>query len=221
MVEIIPSLLTSDPEELRRMIDEVNRARLASGEPRRIHIDIIDGKFADNRTINPKELGNIESGLKYGYHLMVKEPKNWIKSCVRGSADRIIGHIEIMNNQIEFVGKVKKVGADVGLAIDLATEVGKVDSAALNNLDVIIIMSVSAGFGGQKFSEKSLDKVRELNKIRARDNMAFRICVDGGISEENIGKLVKAGADEVSIGRRIFKGDLKENLDRLVKVAHK
>ena len=67
MVEIIPSLLTSDPEELRRMIDEVNRARLASGEPRRIHIDIIDGKFADNRTINPKELGNIESGLKYGY----------------------------------------------------------------------------------------------------------------------------------------------------------
>lgn len=215
MVEIIPSLLTSDPEELEDLIQKVE------GVVNRVHIDIIDGKFADNTTINPNKVGNIKSDLKYDYHLMVEEPLNWVKGCVRGSADRIIGQIEMMSDKIEFVGKVKAVGADVGLAIDLATEVSKVDPAILDNLDVILVMSVSAGFGGQKFSEKSLDKVRELNKIRERDNVLFRICVDGGISEENIGKLVKAGVDEVSIGRRLFKGDLKENIDKLVKVAHK
>ena len=215
MVEIIPSLLTSDPEELENLI------RRAEGVVNRIHIDIIDGEFVDNRTINPNVLGNIESDLKYGYHLMVKEPLNWVESCIRGSADRIIGHIEMMNNQIEFVGKVQAAAADVGLAIDLATEVSKVDPAILNNLDVVVVMSVSAGFGGQKFSEKSLDKVRELNKIRAKGSTPFRICVDGGVSEENIKKLVKAGTDEVSIGRRLFKGDLRENVDKLVKIANK
>lgn len=215
MVEIIPSLLTSDPEELEKLI------RRAEGVVNRVHIDIIDGEFVDNRTINPKVLGNIKSDLKYGYHLMVKEPKNWIESCVRGSADRIIGHIEMMSDKIEFVEKVRAAGAGVGLAIDLATEVSKVDSIILNNLDVVVVMSVSAGFGGQKFNEKSLDKVRELNKIRAKGGRPFRICVDGGVSEENIKKLVKAGTDEVSIGRRLFKGDLKKNIDMLTEAAHK
>lgn len=111
MVEVIPSILTSDAKELESMLKRYG------GMVERVHIDIIDGKFADNRTIDPSALEKIDIDLKLDYHLMVKEPINWIEKCARAMADRIIGQIEMMGNQVEFVGKVQKVGTQVGLGM--------------------------------------------------------------------------------------------------------
>lgn len=215
MVEIIPAILTGSPEELRLLLSK------AEGVVERAQIDIIDGVFAANKTIDPSALENIDTNLKIDFHLMTKEPVDWVEKCVRGMADRIIGQVELMSNQVEFVGKVQEVGASVGLAIDLDTPVSKLDSAILNSLDAVLVMSVPAGFGGQKFDSRVLDKIKELDEIRVRDDTPFRICDDGGITFENVGDVRVAGVDEVAIGKKIFEGELRENIEKYRKAMYK
>ena len=213
MVEIIPAILTNDIREIEEKL------RRAEGVVRRVQIDIIDGQFAANRTIDPSFLENIDTDLNLDFHLMTKEPVDWVERAVRGGADRIIGQIESMSDQVGFIGKVAEVGLSVGLAIDVDTDIEKIDQTIITNLDVVLVMAVKAGFGGQKFDLSALLKVSELDKIRVRDDTPFKICVDGGINEDNIKKVVKAGADEVAIGR-IFERDLAENLEKFRKAAY-
>jgi ribulose-phosphate 3-epimerase len=144
---------------------------------------------------------------------MVYEPVNWIEKCAHGQADRIIGHIEHMGDQVEFVGKVQEVGASVGLALDLETTLDDLDLTILNNLEVVLLMSVPAGFGGQKFNNKVISKIKRLSSLRKRDQASYKIQVDGGVNLDNIRQIRKTGADEVSVGRSLFDGDLKENLE--------
>lgn len=215
MINIIPSILTDDPDEAKEML-----AR-CEGVVDRVQIDVIDGVFADNKTIDPLVLVDIETDLRLDFHLMVKEPVNWVEKCANVGADRIIGQIEMMSDQIEFVGKVQETGASIGLAIDLDTKVSKLDSTILNNLDVVLVMSVKAGFGGQKFDGRVLDKIKILDEIRVRDDTPFKICDDGGIVLDKIDDVRRELVDEVSIGRRLFKGDLSENVEKFVKFAYK
>lgn len=214
MVEVIPSILTNDPKELIELIGR------SEGKVDRLHIDIIDGKFADNKTINPSALVEIDTNLKLDYHLMVNEPINWVERCAGGQADRIIAQIEMMTNQVDYVGKVQEIGAKIGLGIDLDTPVSKLDPVILTNLDVVLVMSVKAGFGGQPFDKRAIDKIKKLDEIRARDNTPYRICDDGGITFEFIDDVHYTGADEVAIGRKLFKGDMVKNLEKYQKVAH-
>lgn len=214
MVEIIPAILTND---IREIEEKLKRAESLA---KRVQIDVLDGQFVANRTVDPSFVGNIETDLNLDFHLMTKEPVDWVERAVRGGADRIIGQIEQMANQVEFVGKVSEVGLSVGLALDLDSEVSELDPTILNNLDVVLVMSVKAGFGGQKFDPRTIKKVKELDEIRVRDDTPFKICVDGGITKENIKEVTKAGADEVAIGRRIFEGDLAQNLERFRKAAY-
>jgi len=215
MIEIIPSILTNDPDELRELL-----AR-CEGVVDRVSIDIIDGKFADNKTVEPDILFDIDTGLKIDYQLMVVEPVNWVEKCVRGQADRIIGHIEKMESQVDFVGKVQEVGASVGLALDLPTPVTKFDSTILTNLDVVLVMSVAAGFGGQEFDKNALDKINLLDEIRSRDNSPYKIQDDGGVTLSKVDDVHFTGADEVSIGRRLFDGYLESNIKKFQEAAHK
>lgn len=214
MLQIIPSILTNNPQELK---DLINQAEEMAG---RVQIDIIDGQYVNNKTIDPSVLVNVDTNLKLDFQLMVKEPVNWVEKCASVGADRIIGHIEMMQNQVEFVGKVQEVGFSVGLAIDLKTPVSDLDQTILNDLDVVLVMSVPAGFGGQRFDPSALLKVKELDEIRVRDDTPFRICVDGGVTIKNIEGIRKMGADEVSIGRIIFKGDLKGNIEKYRRAAY-
>src|SRR3972149_4774932 len=214
MIQIIPSILTNDPGELKELILR------CEGVVERVSIDIIDGKFADNKTIDPSILFEVETDLKIDYQLMVHEPTNWIERCVRGQADRIIGHVEKMSDQVEFVGKVQEVGLSVGLGLDIETTVAKIDPTILTNLDIVLVMSVKAGFGGQEFDKRAINKLKELDEIRIRDDSPFKIHDDGGITLESIYNIHRVGADEVSIGKRIFEGDLGENLKKFQKAAH-
>lgn len=214
MFEIIPAIFTNNPQELREMLSRIE------GIVERAQIDIVDGRFADSKTLDPSVLADIDTSLKLDFQLMVKEPINWVEKCISGQADRIIGQIEAMRDQTEFIGKVQEVGASVGLAIDIVTEVSEIDPAILNDLDVVLVMSVAAGFGGQKFEKRALDKIKKLGEIRARDDTPFRICVDGGVTTENIAEIRKKGADEVAIGRRIFEGDFENNIKKFQEIAY-
>lgn len=214
MIEIIPSILTNDPEEAREMITK------CEGLVERVSVDIIDGKFADNKTIDPGVLFDVDTNLKIDYQLMVNEPINWIERCVHGQADRIIGHIEQMSDQIGFIGKVQEIGLSVGLALDIDTAVAKIDPTILTNLDVVLVMSVKAGFGGQEFDKRAIAKIKELDEIRVRDDSPYRIQDDGGITLETIHNIHKIGTDEVSVGKKLFIGDLAKNLVKFQKAAH-
>jgi len=208
MVEIIPTILTGD---VREIIEKFSRLEGLSG---RVQIDIIDGQFAQNKTVDPSALETLDTTLNLDFHLMTKEPIDWIERAVRGGAERIIGQIERMSDQAAYLGKVQELGKSAGLAIDIDTPVSSFDPTILSNFDVVLVMSVKAGQGGQKFDERAVLKVKQLDKIRAKDGSSFRICVDGGITPEIVTELTKAGADEIAVGGRLFEGDLAVNIEK-------
>lgn len=209
-IQIIPSLLTNSPQELRELI------RQAEGEVNRVHIDIIDGVYADNKTIDPSAMENIETNLLIDFHLMVDDPVNWVEKCIRAGADRIVAQIEMMGDQSEFVEKVTQAGVGLGLAIDLNSDVNEIDETLLGSLDVVLVMSVQAGFGGQEFHKEALDKIAELDRIRKENGYTYTICDDGGITVEVIDDVRREGADEAVVGRRLFKGDLGKNVEEFI-----
>lgn len=209
MIEVIPTILTNDPQELKRLVSQAEEI------VERVQIDIVDGQFASNKTVDPSIFETVETNLNLDFHLITKEPTDWVEKATRAMADRIIGQIEMMESQLEFVEKVIATNASVGLAVDIKTPISDLDPAVLASLDVVLVMSVPAGFGGQKFDKRALEKIKELNEAREKDNMTFKICVDGGITKEVIGSLVKAGTDEVAIGRWLFNGDLRKNIDKI------
>ncbi len=214
MIEIIPAILTNNAAEFDSLM-----AR-AEGVSKRIHIDIIDGVFVDNHTVLPSHMIDYETELLVDYHLMVDEPISWVDRCVSGQADRIIGHIEKMHDQVAFVGKVQSIGTSVGLAIDLHTPVGRLDSTILTNLDVVLVMSIKAGFGGQEFRDETIKKIKRLSELRQRNGFKYKICVDGGINPENIRRVHLSGADEVSVGRRLYEGSIADNINKYRQVAY-
>src|SRR4030065_2222350 len=211
--EIIPSILTNNPEEV------LSKIQMAEGMVGGVQIDVVDGIFAVNKTFDIDLLQDVDTDLKLDLHLMTKEPVNWVERCIRAGADRIIGQVEMMSDQLNFIQKVQEVGALVGLAIDLKTDLSAIDDIMFQDLDVVLVMSVPAGFGGQKFEHKTIQKIEELKKIRERQKSTYKISVDGGITLDYMDDLVKKGADEVIIGERLFKGNLKENLEKFRNVV--
>lgn len=207
-MKVIPSILSNNPNEVKELIYICQDAGVE-----RVHIDIIDGQFANNKTIDPSVLETIESPLFLDFHLMTKEPLNWVERCIRAGADRIIAQVEMMSNQVEFVEKVAGFGMKVGLALDLKTSVDALDPAIVNDVDVVLVMSVPAGFGGQEFDFSILEKVKLLNQKRSQDNSPFKICDDGGVTTQNVDDVAELKVDEVVVGRKLFEGDLAHNIN--------
>lgn len=210
MAEIIPTILTRDSGDLEEKI------RKLQGEVSRVQIDIIDGIFLAERSVNIETLEDLETSLKIDVHLMVKEPTFWIDKCVKSMADRIIGQVEMMENQKEFIEKAISAGLGVGLALDLATPVSTIEEI-LPNLDLVLVLSRKAGFGGGEFEKKALEKVKYLRNVGIP---SLDICVDGGINEGNIKECVKAGADLLAVGGAIWKAeDISEEIRKLKSLA--
>lgn len=206
MVKIIPAILTNNPSDARELLEECQAVA------KRVQVDIVDGIFADNKTIDPIFLKDLDLSFEVDFHLMVKEPINWVEKCAESQGDRIIGQVEMMADQMEFIKKVQEAGLSVGLALDLDTPVSTLGDEVLDSLDVVLLMSVKAGFGGQQFALASWEKIKELVEKRKKLNHKFKICVDGGITVELAHDMAKAGVDEVAVGRRIFSGELEENV---------
>ncbi len=215
-MEIIPSILTNDPGELKEKVELITKGNREW--VRRVQIDVVDGVFAKNKTIGLELLRGVDTDLLLDIHLMVDEPVNWVEKCVGVGADRVVGHVERMGNQEEFVSRATEVETEVGLALDLQTQITQIDEVLLADLDVILLMSVPAGFGGQEFDNEVIKKIRQLSELRHARGCRFSICVDGGVNERNIADIAEAGADEVAIGKSLWReGAIDEKIEELMK----
>ncbi len=212
MIEVYPTILTSDKLELKDLLDK------SLGKVPRVQIDIVDGIYADNKTIDPRDVIEINPSLTIDFQLMVKEPDYWINKC-KGVTGRIIGHIEMMKDQARFVDAVKDAKFAPGLGLNLNTPIEELDEDLLSELDVVLLMSVPAGFNGQEFRPEVLEKIKKLDNIRKSKKLPFKICIDGGITKENIIEIADAGADEAAIGKRIYEGGVGDNLDSYRKAS--
>ena len=180
-----------------------------------IHVDIMDGKFVPNKTMPFSEMKHIGefTNKRLDIHLMVNNPDKVIDRYIKNGADIITVHYEVFDDNeklIKTLKRIKSKGKMVGLAIDLGTDI-KVIDAVIKYLDLVLIMSVKAGKGGQKFDKKAIDKIKYVRKL----NPEILIEVDGGINKETAPLCVKAGADILCAGTYIYNNDTYEAIQTL------
>ena len=213
-IKISPSILSADFSKLGNEIRDLEKAGADL-----IHIDVMDGHFVPNITIGPGVIYKLRkcSSLPFDVHLMISPVHNFIKSFAEAGADIITIHPEATDNLVSSIEKIKSLNKKAGVALNPETPVNKV-LPVLGSIDLVLIMSVNPGFGGQKFIESTLEKVKLLRKEIDTKNLAVQIEIDGGINFENSKIVKKAGVDILVSGATIFKeneGNLKKNIQLL------
>lgn len=200
MIEIVPTILTNDLEDFSLKL------RRLEGVCNRVQIDVIDGKFFGNKTLDLELLKDLheESSLKVDLHLMVEEPQNWITRCLELLPDRIIGHVEKMSNPTGFISEVIESGVGVGLALDLDTPADIISDDLYLLTDVVLILGVKAGIGGQEFDQRAIEKIKKIKGILGD---LGNVGVDGGINEKNIMICKEAGANIFCVGNSFWSAD--------------
>lgn len=203
MVKIAPSILSAD---FARLGDEVKR--LHDGGADIIHIDIMDGHFVPNITIGPMVVEAIRSvtDLPFDVHLMMDNPMDYISAYIEAGANGITVHGEVLPHLHRAVNYIKSFGVKAAVALNPSTPLNILDYV-LDDIDMVLIMTVNPGFGGQKFIPVMMEKIRRLADIRNKLGLDFPIQVDGGIGLDNINEVVKAGADIIVAGSAVFKSD--------------
>ncbi len=213
-IQISPSILSADFSQLALEIK-----RLEEGGADMIHIDVMDGHFVPNLTIGPTVIKALRkhSSLKFDVHLMISPVHKYIDDYANAGADIITIHPEATENLEQSVNKIKKLNKRVGVSLNPESKINLVENL-LNQIDLVLIMSVNPGFGGQKFMPEVLEKVKYLKKFRKEKNLNFDIEIDGGINFENCKEAIEAGANILVSGTTIFKsnnGDIEKNINLL------
>ena len=213
-IQISPSILSADFSQLRNEIK-----RLEEGGADMIHVDVMDGHFVPNLTIGPPVIKSLKkhSSLLFDVHLMISPVHKYIESYSDAGADIITIHPEATDDLDSSILKIKELNKKVGVSLNPETKIDIILNV-LDKIDLVLIMSVNPGFGGQKFMPEVLDKIKELKKIQKEKGLNFDIEIDGGINFENAKMAKKAGVDILVSGTTIFKennGDLKKNIQLL------
>ena len=213
-VKISPSILSADFGKLGNEIQDLEKAGADF-----IHIDVMDGHFVPNITIGPEVINKLRkyTSLPFDVHLMISPVDDFIKNFAEAGADIITIHPEATDDLISSIKKIKSYNKKAGVSLNPETPVSKV-LPVLNLIDLVLIMSVNPGFGGQKFMEETLEKVKILRKEIDSKKFKVQIEIDGGINFENSKMAIKAGADILVSGTTIFKeneGNLKKNIQLL------
>ena len=213
-IQISPSILSADFSQLGNEI-----RKLEQGGADLIHVDVMDGHFVPNLTIGPPVIKNLRkyTKLPFDVHLMISPVHEYIENYANAGADIITIHPEATENLKESIKLIKKFGKKVGVSLNPKTEI-KTLLDEINNIDLVLVMSVNPGFGGQKFMPEVLDKIKELKKIKDKNQYHFDIEVDGGIDFSNSKIVLEAGADILVSGTTVFKennGDIKTNIEKL------
>ena len=213
-IQISPSILSADFSQLGAEIK-----RLEEGGADMIHVDVMDGHFVPNLTIGPpviKALRN-QSSLKFDVHLMISPVHKYIDAYANAGADIITIHPEATENLEDSVKKIKELKKKVGVSLNPKTKIDVIKNF-LDKIDLVLIMSVNPGFGGQKFMPEVLTKIKHLKKIQKDKNLNFDIEIDGGINFDNCKIAIEAGANILVSGTTVFKsnnGDIKKNINLL------
>ena len=213
-VKISPSILASDFSSLG---DEVQRITSAGADY--VHVDVMDGHFVPNLTIGPPVIKALkkDSSIPFDVHLMISPVHKYIESYAKAGADVITIHPETTDNLENSINKIKELKKKVGVSLNPETKIEIIEKY-LDKLDLILVMSVNPGFGGQKFMPQVLEKVEKLDKIRKKKELNFDIEIDGGIDFKNSKLAIKSGVNILVSGTTIFKsnnGDIKKNIDLL------
>ena len=213
-IKISPSILSADFSQLGNEIK-----KLEKGGADMIHVDVMDGHFVPNLTIGPPVIKSLKKNcsLKFDVHLMISPVHDYIDAYADAGADIITIHPEATNNLRASILKIKKLNKKVGVSLNPKTKIDLIINL-LDKIDLVLIMSVNPGFGGQKFMPEVLKKITKLKKIRTEKNLDFDIEIDGGINFENYKLAIKAGANILVSGTTIFKsnnGDIKKNINLL------
>ena len=213
-IKISPSILSAD---FSRLGEEIQRLEKAKADF--IHIDVMDGHFVPNITIGPEVIKKLRkyTSLPFDVHLMISPVDNFIKSFADAGADIITIHPEATKNLKDSIEKIKSEKKKVGVSLNPKTSINNV-MPILNLLDLVLIMSVNPGFGGQKFMNETLEKVKTLRKEIDEKKLKTQIEIDGGINFENAKLAKKAGVNILVSGTTIFKennGDLEKNIQLL------
>ncbi|MEW5760344.1 MAG: ribulose-phosphate 3-epimerase [Candidatus Thermoplasmatota archaeon] len=203
------SILSADFSNLAKDINEAENAGVDF-----FHIDVMDGLFVPNITIGPPVVKSIRKTTKllFDTHLMIEKPENFIEDFVDAGSQIITVHAEVCPHLHKVIEMIKEKGAKAGVALNPATPLGNLE-VVMDELELILIMSVNPGFSGQKFIERTIPKIERTRKI-----FRGKIEVDGGVSPENVNSIVKAGANMLVAGNSIFKDrKIKENILKLRK----
>ena len=217
MTILAPSMLSADFKELGKEIQaiEENGAKY-------LHFDVMDGIFVPSISFGMPVLKSIRSGtnLVCDVHLMITEPIRYVEDFAKAGADLITIHLEACEDVNATIAKIKECGCKVGISIKPNTPVSTLQPY-LDKVDMILIMSVEPGFGGQKFIPTSLEKIAETKAMIDASGLNIDIQVDGGIYTHNVEDVLKAGANIIVAGSAIFNGDTKQNTIDMMEILNK
>ena len=214
MVELAPSILSCNFANLEKDIEDTCKTEL-----KMLHIDVMDGIFVPNISFGFKVIRDLRKITDYFFdtHLMIKEPIRYIENFKKAGADRLTIHYEACKNLDETIEKIRENDMEVGLTFKPATNINLI-IPYLNKIDLVLVMSVEPGFGGQTFIEESFDKIKILRDYIDSNNLDVLIEVDGGIKTTNVDKVIGAGADIIVSGSDVFGKDIKKQINTYYKI---
>ena len=206
-----PSLLAADFSKLGEQINELNNNNI-----KYIHIDVMDGMFVPSVSFGMPVISSIRKCSKavFDVHLMIEEPARYIEEFKKAGADLITVHIEACKHLNRTLDMIRQTGLKVGVALNPSTPLDSL-KYVLDMVDMVLIMSVNPGFGGQSYIDNITDKIKELKTIIDERNLDIDIQVDGGINKDNIKRIYDAGANVIVAGTAVFKGNISGNIEEL------
>ena len=214
MIKLAPSILSAD---FARLLEDVKKVEKAGCEY--LHIDVMDGHFVPNITLGPDIVKSLRKDVNmvFDTHLMIENPDNYIKDFVDAGSDLIVVHAEACRHLHRTIQNIKSYNVKAGVALNPATSIESIKHI-IEDVDMVLIMTVNPGFGGQSFIESMLEKIKELKQLIDDKNLNVDIQVDGGIKPDNIHKVVEAGANIIVAGSAIFNS---ENIEETVSLMRK
>ena len=209
MIKLAPSILSAD---FARLLEDVKKVEEAGCEY--LHIDVMDGHFVPNITLGPNIVKSLRKDVNmiFDAHLMIENPDMYIKDFAEAGCDIIVVHQEACKHLHRTIQNIKSYNIKAGVALNPATPIETIKHI-LKDVDMVLIMTVNPGFGGQSFIDSMIDKIRELKAIVDEQSLNIDIQVDGGIKPSNVADVVKAGANVIVAGSAIFNSsDIKETV---------